>query len=328
MIPSRETLQRLQRQWAFGTGPLEIVVRLGDLLQAITEDKFLSPCLVLKGGTVLNLCMGHPARLSVDLDFNYVGSADKAEMVKQRPAVLGTVEKNARRAGYRIQRSREEHAGQKLYLGFRSAFGNEAQLQVDIGFLHRVPLLAPVELGVWSPLTEERLVIRTVSTAELVAGKTLAALDRAAPRDLYDVAKLPERLPGVEREPTVRRIFVALSGTLNRALLEYGQKRFDRVTDEAVAAKLHPLLRENDRPPAAELKAQAWNVIAPWLELSEAEREYSLRIQHGEFRPELVFPDDPPLADRLRQHPALLWKAENARRHHGRERHRRAGSEE
>lgn len=317
MLPSRETLERLQHEWMFDTGPLEIVVRLGELLREITKDKLLAPSLNLKGGTALNLCFGPPPRLSVDLDFNYVGSEGREAMLEQKPVVLAAIERIARRAGYRVQKSREEHAGQKLYFGYRSAFGNEAQLQVDVGFLYRSPLLEPLGLEVWSPLSEDRLVVRTVSTIELAAGKMLAALDRAAARDLYDVLRLPERVSAFEKDSTLRGIFIALAGTLNRALPEYGASRFDRVTDETVATALHPLLRMDDRPSAAELKARAWGVVDPLLQLSDAEREYSELIQRGEFRPELLFPDDPTLADRLRRHPALLWKVENARRHHG-----------
>jgi hypothetical protein len=51
------------------------------------------------------------------------------------------------------------------------------------------------------------------------------------------------------------------------------------------------------------------------LELSDAEREYTDRLQMGELRPGLLFPDDPELAARLARHPALLWKAKNAREH-------------
>jgi hypothetical protein len=33
----------------------------------------------------------------------------------------------------------------------------------------------------------------------------------------------------------------------------------------------------------------------------------------GKLSPELLFPDDEELTDRLRRHPALLWKMENGK---------------
>ena len=68
-------------------------------------------------------------------------------------------------------------------------------------------------------------------------------------------------------------------------------------------------------PKAAELKTRVWSIVEPLLDLKPEEREYIELVQQGELRPELLFPDDEVLADRLERHPALRWKAENARRH-------------
>jgi predicted nucleotidyltransferase component of viral defense system len=72
MIPSRETLIELQKAHRFSARILEIVVRLRGILKSVGENQFLSNSLVLKGGTVLNLCFGPPPRLSVDLDFKII----------------------------------------------------------------------------------------------------------------------------------------------------------------------------------------------------------------------------------------------------------------
>lgn len=315
MIPSRETLQRLQSRWNFALDPLEIVLRLGELLRAVRHDETLRDRLALKGGTALNLCYGAPRRLSVDLDFNDTGASEREQMHNDRPLLVAALERIARRAGYQVQRSREAHAGQKFFLNYQSALGGQRRVEVDLNFLYRVPLQPVEERTLWQLAEgDEPVACRVTSTAELVAGKLLALLDRAAPRDLYDVAHF-----GAGGLDTLghqaRGIFIALSGTLSRALPEYGFARLDRVTDLLVAQTLHPLLRLGERPTVADLRQTSWQVVEPWLRLSPAEREYTERLQHGELRPELLFPDDEPLADRLRRHPALLWKAQNAREH-------------
>jgi predicted nucleotidyltransferase component of viral defense system len=41
--------------------------------------------LALKGGTALNLGYLELARLSIDLDFNYIGNPGREEMLAERP---------------------------------------------------------------------------------------------------------------------------------------------------------------------------------------------------------------------------------------------------
>jgi len=109
-------------------------------------------------------------------------------------------------------------------------------------------------------------------------------------------------------------LFVALSAVLPRSLAEYGHERLGRVTDAMVAESLHPLLRSTERPGATELRERAWQVVEPWLTLTEVEREYVAAVQDGKLHPELLFPDDAALVERIRRHPAILWKVDNARR--------------
>ena len=56
-------------------------------------------------------------------------------------------------------------------------------------------------------------------------------------------------------------------------------------------------------------------LVEPFLHLTEAERAFVDGLQRGALKPELLFPDDPELAERLRRHPVLRWKAQNARAH-------------
>jgi hypothetical protein len=77
----------------------------------IGRHALLSKVLVLKGGTALNLAFGPPERLSVDLDFNYVGALERERMLAERPRVERALEGLAQRAGCRVQRSAEAFAG-------------------------------------------------------------------------------------------------------------------------------------------------------------------------------------------------------------------------
>jgi hypothetical protein len=92
MKPDRVSLERMAAETGFNVGTLEKVVRLGEFLADIHRHPFLSRVLVLKGGTPLNLGFGPPVRLSVDLDFNYVGALAQEAMLAERPDVERALE--------------------------------------------------------------------------------------------------------------------------------------------------------------------------------------------------------------------------------------------
>jgi predicted nucleotidyltransferase component of viral defense system len=84
---SADHIQGLATETGFRPETLEKVIRLGELAADIGRHPLLSRVLALKGGTALNLMFGSPARLSVDLDFNYIGQVERAGMQADRPEV-------------------------------------------------------------------------------------------------------------------------------------------------------------------------------------------------------------------------------------------------
>lgn len=80
-------LTTLASRTGFVEQTLEKVVRLGEILADFASHPLLSRALVLKGGTAINLCFGEPKRLSVDLDFNYIGSVDREAMLEAKPEI-------------------------------------------------------------------------------------------------------------------------------------------------------------------------------------------------------------------------------------------------
>lgn len=316
MNASRARMADLADATGFRLEAVERVVRLGELLADISVHPLLSDSLILKGGTPLNLAFGDPPRLSVDLDLNYVRAPERERMLADRPEIERAVDVVARARGYKPQRSPEDHAGRKIYLGFINASRTPDRIEIDLNFLFRIPLGPSVRrMALWQPGDLDRPVFPVVPPEELLAGKLCALLARAAPRDLFDVARLPGRLPDVWASASFRSTFVGLAGILDHPLPSYGPDRLDRADEAAVRTQLHPMLISGVEPSAAELRRAAWEAVAPLVALTDAEREYTDRLQLGELRPELLFPDDPEAAERLRRHPALLWKSNNAREH-------------
>lgn len=309
---SREYLDRLAAETGFQVDMLEKVLRLERLLDQIGRHPFLQTRLLLKGGTAINLFYRQAPRLSVDLDFNYIGSAEREVMLRERPDIERAVEQLATGEGYQIQRAAEEHAGRKFYLGYWNALGVQDRVEIDLNYLFRVPLEPPVLLEAWTPDPDVPCRGRMVGFGEVMAGKLAALLDRAAARDLYDAAQFALTPPG--ESASFRRLFIALSGVLPKALSAYDTRRLRAFSQEDLDRELIPLLRTEQRVTREILGVQAGQVLAPLLALSEYEREYVERLQWGDFRPELVAGEDPELLGRLQIHPALLWKVQNARK--------------
>lgn len=311
---SANYLSSLAGATGFRPDTLEKVLRLGRVLDQIGRHPFLGERLALKGGTALNLFFGaRVPRLSVDLDFNYVRPVERDEMLREQPEVERALGLVAEGDGYRLQWGAQEHAGRKIYLQYRNAFGTSDRIEVDVNYLHRVPLQPVHEQDGWTPDPDFPCRARLVGLEEILAGKLLALVDRGAPRDLYDAAGLAAgRWP--HDEARLRRLFVILSAGLDRPLPTYEIPHRRSLSHAELEEALVPVLRGGERPRRETLTAAVAPIMTALATLSDDEKAYVERIQWGEFQPELVAGDEPELLERVRCHPTLLWKAENGRR--------------
>jgi len=150
---------------------------------------------------------------------------------------------------------------------------------------------------------------------DVCAGKLCALMDRGRPRDLYDATRLPDLANAFWHSHRFKRLFVAFSGTLDHPLYTYGRERLERVDQAMVATELTPMLPAGRVVIASDLVEKAWAAIQHLLALDDTEREFVARLQRGELRPELLFPGDNDLAERIGRFPPLLWKVQNARKH-------------
>jgi predicted nucleotidyltransferase component of viral defense system len=317
MNPSLEYLERWSALTGFSTSGLEKVVRLGSMAHEIGRHPLLSGLLVLKGGTALNLAFGAPERLSVDLDFNYVGAVQRERMLEDRPRVERALEELAQRVGYLVQRSADGFAGRKLFLHYRSAVGTRERIEIDVNYMMRMPLGPSRVAELWQPGDLDRPRLFLVANEELVIGKLCALLDRCAARDVWDVANLRPQLTAALDLPTFRGRFLLLAGTLDHSLDTYTERRLaGRATQRDLDEQLVPLLTTGVEVRAAELVGSAWSRLSPLLALTRDERAFVEKLHRGELDLGLLFPSDAREADRLSGHPAAQWKAQNARSHH------------
>lgn len=246
MSVSLAYLQSCAQSSGYAIGPLEKVVRLGEIAADMARHPLLGQVLALKGGTALNLCFGPPQRLSVDLDFNYVGQLERDLMMADRPQVETAVIELAQRSGYRVQQSADAFAGRKIYLLYTSVTGPNDRIEVDLNFLFRLPISGAARQEMWQPGELDRPGVRVVSLEEVLIGKLLAYLDRSAARDAWDLANLPEQAKDVLASAQFRAWFMALAAILDHPLTAYTRERLEtRLTTQAIAEQLVPMLMGN-----------------------------------------------------------------------------------
>lgn len=175
-----EYYERLTKGLGFRQEILEKVIRLGAVLAAISTEAAIRDILALKGGTALNLLSEPIRRLSVDIDLNYIGAVERDVMLKAKPMVLEVLADLATDLGYEPIQPRDDHGGTKLSFRHRNSLGSRDDIDIDVNWLARVPLLSPIRFRLWQPPGVERAEILVVAREELAAGKMLALIDRVA----------------------------------------------------------------------------------------------------------------------------------------------------
>lgn len=313
---SPETLVKQAETTGFRPDMLEKVGLLLQLLDAIRNHPFLKNKLVLKGGTALNLFIFDVPRLSIDIDLNYVGAADRETMLAERPKIEEALQAVFSREGFTVRRVPAEHAGGKWQLRYASAGGQGGNLEVDVNFMFRIPLW-PVQtmdsrpVGIWQAVG-----IQVVDMHELAAGKLSALLSRQQARDLFDCSNL-FHLEGLDRE-RLRLAFIVY-GAMSRKdwrTVTPGDVDFD-IAD--LDQRLIPTLRASGIARIQKdhfgksLVADCQNFLAVLLPFTENEMEFLNQIlDRGKIAPELLT-DNVEMQDRIRHHPLLEWKAVNVR---------------
>jgi predicted nucleotidyltransferase component of viral defense system len=301
--------------------PLEKVLRLIDLLNALRAHPFLGPRLALKGGTALNLFIFDLPRLSVDIDLNYIGAADRETMLAER----SLLEKALRAVCARQRLDVDVEATRPENLAWRLAYtrsnGQRGKLKLDLNFLLRVPLWPTQRMDSWDVGGYRAESITVLDTYELAAGKLAAAFSREKSRDLFDLRALlaPDNLD-VKR---LRLGFVAYGG-MNR--IDWRSIAVDKLSTTAadIQKELIPMLRKNLAPTpsargkwTAELVDNCRALASSLLPLSAEEHDFlTLLNERGELQPDILTPD-PQMQGRLAVHPMLLWKQANVRHYRG-----------
>lgn len=307
----RMTLGKKARELGFVRDTFEKVCRLADVLDFIQKDELLSNALALKGGTAINLTIFNLPRLSVDIDMDFSENVPREEMLAIRKQITERISKYMTAAGYHLsQKSKTYHALDSFVYEYQNTGGMKDNLKIEINYMLRCHVLAPVRRTVNLPWLEQELTVLSVDPLEIYGSKIVALLNRAAPRDLYDIHTMMEYgLFDESQEPMLKKCVMFYSAIGSDSVPDrFHFEQIASVSQQRVKTDLIPVLRRGTWFDAQ----QAHEQVIAYLEklLIPDERELSFWTSFGqqEYRPELLFQDADILA-RIGQHP---WHSGNA----------------
>lgn len=230
-------------------------------------------------------------------------------MAVERPRVEQAAEQVCAGLGYQIQRGSNSYALTTLFLGFTNHAGRPDNIQVQMNFLMRVCALPTARLRATQFVEEEQCTFSLLAVEELFAGKLKALIERNHPWDSYDLFRFVKLGPKHDAE-ILRKLTVLFGSTLNRDLREYCLERFEAKDEREIERLLYPLLKADARPSWVEMFQSIRPLLQSVLDHSQ-EKAYLDAMAAGHYRPHLLFPSHSDILVRVRNHPALIWKARN-----------------
>ena len=167
---------------------LERVLRLIDVLEFINTDEYLKEKLALKGGTAINLSFYTCTRLSVDIDFDYIGSIEREQMISDRALIEAKLLSYMQESNiqYRSDKTKKTHALDSFVFNYSNMFNAIDMIKVEINYMNRIHLFECEKRTITLQL-KDKVEVFVLNKLDLFASKVNALINRTTIRDIYDV---------------------------------------------------------------------------------------------------------------------------------------------
>lgn len=311
----RITLGRTARDMGFVRDTFEKVCRLADVLGFMQKDPLLADKLALKGGTAINLTIFNLPRLSVDIDMDFSENLLREEMLSVRRQITERIVKYMAASGYTLSdRSKTYHALDSFVYTYQNAGGMRDNLKIEINYMLRCHVLPPLRRTVNLPWLQQELTVLSVDPPEIYASKIVALLDRAAPRDLYDIHTMIQYgLFDQSQEPILKKCVMFYSAIGSDTVPEkFSFEHVMSISQQRVKTDLLPVLRRGTWFDAEQAHDQVIAYLKEVLIPDTEELAFWSAFREKEYHPELLFHDQNILS-RICQHPMALWKCREKR---------------
>lgn len=306
----RMTLGKKARELGFVRDTFEKVCRLAGVLDFMQNDPLLRDKLALKGGTAINLTIFNLPRLSVDIDMDFSENLPREEMLVVRKRITERIGKYMVSSGYQLsQRSKTYHALDSFVYEYQNAGGMKDNIKIEINYMLRCHVLQPVRRTVNLPWLEQELTVLSVDPLEIYSSKIVALLNRAAPRDLYDIYTMIQYgLFDETQESLLKKCVMYYCAIGSDSVPEaFNYENISNVSQQRIKTDLIPVLRRGAWFDANHAHEQVATYLRGLLIPDEMELSFWQAFAQKEYRPELLFQNQE-ILDRIKHHPMAIWK--------------------
>lgn len=307
---NRIKLGRQAKEQRFVRDTFEKVCRLTDILEFIQKDDYLTDRLALKGGTAINLTIFQLPRLSVDIDLDYCKAANREEMLLERERITERIKRYMRGLGYYAsQKSKNYHALDSFVYEYVNAGGMKDHIKIEINYMLRCHVLPPVRRNADISWLEKSLEILCVDPIEIFGSKIVALLNRAAPRDLYDVYHMIDsHLFDSSQEQMLKKCICFYRAVGSDAIQQdFDYQKIEHVSQQRIKTELIPVLHRGEWFDVVNAQQRVLDYLEKLLVLDENEILFWDLFRQKKFEPQLLFEDEEILS-RICFHPMAMWK--------------------
>lgn len=306
----RITLGRKAKEMGFVRDTFEKVCRLADVLTFIEQDAVLENSLVLKGGTAINLTIFDLPRLSVDIDLDFSANLPRDEMLEKRRLITERIEKYMAANEYSCsEKSKHYHALDSFVFGYKNAAGMQDNLKIEVNYILRCHVLDGRRRTVRLPWLENGLTVLSLNPIEIFASKIVALMNRAAPRDLFDLTNMLRFGLFDESEQDLLRkctVFYSAIGS-EEISATFSFDSIAAITQNRIKTDLLPVLRDSAFFDVKAAQQECIGYLNQLLKVTESETEFLKSFRERQYQPALLF-SDAEILSRISTHPMALWK--------------------
>jgi predicted nucleotidyltransferase component of viral defense system len=301
MIEIRD-IEKWTAKYRFNPDIIEKVYHMSEILYKMNEKDLMEQNLALKGGTAINLFYLDIPRLSVDLDFNYIGKIDKESMQNSRKSIENTLRRLGSSMGYEVIDKGSSYIISRMIFKYTRLSGVRDHVKVEINYLERMPMMDLVKKRM-KPVLPFLIDVEVPVYAlnELCAQKAVACVQRKLPRDIYDIHELSKLISDPKSIHCLAMIYHCMHANDHAIDLSF----FDTMDMKRLRQTIQPYLREEID--YIKMVQTAKGFTSKIFELDDNSTEFldsfffKGMIQEGFLGNDLILNESPALLHKLRK---------------------------
>jgi hypothetical protein len=306
---TRKDLEKIQRDTGFNIDILEKTYHLTRILQQIQQTEILSKNLTLKGGTALNFLYLDLPRLSIDIDFNYTGAIHRDYMKTTRPFIDQSIRTLGELLGYTVKEKDSSYILSRYDFQYITVRNTKDHIKIETNYLDRL-LISDINTKKFLSIFTDISVfsVSTYSLEELAAQKIKACIERAEPRDIYDLSCLSKQSLTSRKTRKYVAVYYCM---IEKDKTTDVVKRIEIYDLEKLRQELKQFIRNNEQLDVENIRRDAAEFLKEMLSFTTKEQQFvDSFYKEQKIIPELLFKDKPMLID----HPALLYQLEKLKK--------------